>query len=60
MSKKRQIGYGGLFKEIRKRLQLSDIENGDLVHTSEDGNELSAGTKIVAYWNTTKRNYLIC
>ncbi len=57
--RKRQLGYGGLFKEIRKRLQLSDVENGDLIHTSEDENDVSVGTKIVAIWNATKQNYLI-
>lgn len=57
--RKRQLGYGGLFKEIRKRLQLSDVENGDLIHTSEDEKDVSVGTKIVAIWNATKQNYLI-
>lgn len=57
--RKRQLGYGGLFKEIRKRLQLSDVENGDLVHTSEDENDVSTGTKIVAIWNARKQDYLL-
>ncbi|MCS4487615.1 protein rep [Streptococcus sciuri] len=59
MYRKRQLGYGGLFKEIRKRLRLSDVENGDLIHTSEDEKDVSVGTKIVAIWNATKQNYLI-
>lgn len=57
--RKRQLGYGGLFKEIRKRLQLSDVENGDLIHTSEDENNVSTGTKIVAIWNARKQDYLL-
>ncbi len=57
--RKRQLGYGGLFKEIRKRLQLSDVENGDLIHTSEDENDVSVGTKIVAIWNVRKQDYLL-
>lgn len=57
--RKRQLGYGGLFKEIRKKLQLSDIENGDLVHTSDDKENISKGTEIVAIWNATKQNYLL-
>lgn len=58
--RKRQLGYGGLFKEIKKQLQLDDAENGDLVQTSdENDNDLSAGTKIIAYWNATKQNYFI-
>ena len=57
--RKRQLGYGGLFKEIKKQLALDDVENGDLILTSDDKNELSEGTKIVACWNATKQNYLI-
>lgn len=57
--RKRQIGYGGLFREICKRLQLTDVENEDLIHTSEDENDVSVGIKIVAIWNATKQNDLI-
>lgn len=57
--RKRQLGYGGLFKEIKKRLQLDDAENGNLVQTSDEKDDLSSGTKIVAYWNATKQNYFI-
>lgn len=57
--RKRQLGYGGFFKEIKKQLALDDVENGDLILTSDDKNELSEGTKIVACWNATKQNYLI-
>lgn len=56
--RKRQLGFGGLFKAIKKQLALDDIENGDLIHTS-DNNELSKGTKIVAIWNATKQNYFL-
>lgn len=57
--KKRQLGYGGIFKIIKKQLALDDAENGDLIHTSDDNNDLSEGTKIVAYWNVTRQNYLV-
>ena len=57
--RKRQLGYGGLFKKIKKQLQLDDVENGNLVQTSDKENDLSSGTKIVAYWNATKQNYFI-
>lgn len=56
--RKRQLGFGGLFKVIKKQLELDDIENGDLIHTA-DTNELSQGTLIVAIWNHDKLNYLI-
>ncbi len=36
MAGSRQISYGGLLKEIRKQLQLEDVENGDLINTDSD------------------------
>ena len=32
MFKVRNLGYGGLFKEYRKLLNLDDVEDGDLIH----------------------------
>ena len=57
--RKRQLGYGGLFKTIKKQLQLDDIESGDLVHTSDDKENISKGTEIVAIWNASKQNYYL-
>ena len=57
--RKRQIAYGGLFKDIKKKLELDDVENGDLVHTGEDKEELSGGTKIIAVWNASRQNYFV-
>lgn len=57
--RKRQLGYGGLFKVIKKQFALDDAENGDLVHTSDDTESLSEGTKIVAIWNVAKQNYYL-
>lgn len=56
--RKRQLGFGGLFKDIKKQLALDDIENGDLIHIKDDGN-LSQGTLVVAMWNQDKLNYFI-
>lgn len=56
--RKRQLGYGGLFKTIKKQLQLDDVENGDLIHTT-DNNDLSLGMKIIAYWNVARQDYVI-
>ncbi|MGZ0940702.1 protein rep [Streptococcus thermophilus] len=57
--RKRQLGYGGLFKTIKKQLALDDAENGDLVHTSDDKENISKGTEIVAIWNANKQNYYL-
>lgn len=56
--RKRQLGYGGLFKTIKKKLQLDDVENGDLIHIKEN-NDVSEGTKIVAIWNAARQNYFL-
>lgn len=57
--RKRQLGYGGLFKTIKKQLALDDVESGDLVHTSDDKENISKGTEIVAIWNANKQNYYL-
>lgn len=57
--RKRQLGFGGLFKTIKKQLALDDVENGDLVHTSDNAESISKGTEIVAIWNANKQNYYL-
>lgn len=57
--RKRQLGYGGLFKTIKKQLALDDVESGDLIHTSDDKESISKGTEIVAIWNASKQNYYL-
>lgn len=60
LRKKRQLGFGGIFKDIRKELQLDDVEDGDLVNTSDDDKtETSKADVIVAYWNYDRGNYFI-
>lgn len=56
----RQIGYGGLLKQIKQQLKLDDADNGDLVNV--DGDKLSEPTEaelIVARWDNQRKNYLI-
>lgn len=57
--RKRQIAYGGLFKQIAKELQLDDVENGDLIVVDEETGEITNGTKLVAYWNWDRKNYFV-
>jgi plasmid rolling circle replication initiator protein Rep len=58
--RKRQIGYGLLFKEIRKKLQLDDVEDGDLQNVGENEDETSEdGQMIFARWNNMRKNYYI-
>lgn len=56
----RQISYGGLLKEIRKQLQLEDVENGDLINTdSDDQKPDQVVREIVAKWDYLRKNYFI-
>lgn len=55
----RQISFGGLLKRIRSALQLDDVENGDLVHTSGDDEVSNEVRRIIAKWNASKGNYFV-
>ncbi len=56
----RQISYGGLLKEIRKQLQLEDVENGDLINTDSDDQPVEQAVReIVAKWDYQRKNYFI-
>lgn len=56
----RQISYGGLLKEIRKQLQLEDVENGDLINTDCDNQEPDQVVReIVAKRDYLRKNYFI-
>ena len=57
--RKRQIGFGKLFKTIKKELDLDDVEDGNLVQTGEGSQEVSRGQEIVAVWNWQRKNYFL-
>ena len=57
--RKRQIGFGKLFKTIKKELDLDDVEDGNLVQTGEESQEVSRGQEIVAVWNWQRKNYFL-
>ena len=57
--RKQQIGFGKLFKTIKKELDLDDVEDGNLVQTGEDSQEVSRGQEIVAVWNWQRKNYFL-
>lgn len=59
MHRKRLISFGGLFKEIRKELNLDNVEEGDLINTSEEDTVSDTAKEIVAIWNWDKQNYFI-
>ena len=56
----RQISYGGLLKEIRKQLQLEDVENDDLINTDSGDQETDQVVReIVAKWDYQLKNYFV-
>ena len=54
--RKRQIAYGGIFKQIARELRFDDGENGDLIVVDEETGEITNGTKLVAVWNWERKN----
>ena len=59
LHRKRQIGFGKLFKEIKKELAMDDIEDGNLVQTGEHENSTSTGKEVIAIWNWERKNYFL-
>lgn len=58
--RKRRISYGGLLKEIHKQLHLDNVEDGDLINTGENDEEVSENAySVVAIWNWKKQNYYL-
>lgn len=59
LQRKRLISYGGLLKEIHKKLNIDDTEEGDLIHTDDDEKADEDGFSIIAMWNWERQNYYI-
>ncbi|MGU3443661.1 protein rep [Bacillus cereus] len=63
LSNKRLIGYGGLLKDIRKKLQLQDIEEDtvNLIHIDENCNDVIASEVevVTAYWHYGLHEYVV-
>lgn len=54
----RQISFAGLLKEIRKELQLDDIEHGDLIHANGQEEPLPEAVRVaVAKFDYLRMNY---
>src|SRR5699024_6398632 len=55
LNRKMLISYGGLLKEIHKKLNLDDTEEGDLIHTDDDEKADEDGFSIIAMWNWERK-----
>ena len=59
LSGRRLCSWTGVFARIRKKLQLDDVENGDLVHTDDDYIREDVAYMIVRYsWKSGIYNML--
>ncbi|KRL98648.1 replication protein [Levilactobacillus hammesii DSM 16381] len=55
----RQISYGGLFKEIRKQLQLEDVD-AHLINVDDDKVKIDEMVReVVAKWDYQRKNYFV-
>ncbi len=57
-NKRRFLGYGGIFREYHKKLNLDNAEDGDLIHVEADEPETEKNEKIINYvWYSGYRQY---
>lgn len=54
--RKRMLSYGGLLKQKHKILNLDDVEDGNLINTSDEEEKAHS---ITAIWNFEKQNYYL-
>ncbi len=60
LASRRLIAFGGVFKEVHKKLNLDDVETGDLVNVEgEDLRDDVEYYRIVVVWNFGYSNYYI-
>lgn len=62
LDRRRMTSWGGMLKDIAKRLQLDDPENGDLVHIDETASTDPVAEELASYvsyrWAVGARDYL--
>ncbi len=57
---RRFVAFGGLLKEFHKKLNLEDVEDGDLVNVGEEEEAASdKGKEIYYFWHTGYCQYLL-
>lgn len=60
LHRKRLISYGGLLKKVHAELNLDNAEDGDLINTGDEEEEIDENAySIVAVWNWERQNYYI-
>lgn len=57
LAKRRLVSWQGNLKQIKAKLGLDDTEDGDLIHTGEDGDVLDQEHIAYYQWMATRRQY---
>ncbi len=58
LNRRRFVAYGGLFKALHKALNLTDEEEGDLVHIDEGTEGSGAADELLFWWHTGYMQYV--
>lgn len=59
LSSRRLVAYGGIMKDLHKKLNLDDEMDGDLIHTDEQEKLTEEDVTIINYtWNVGLSNYI--
>lgn len=58
LSRRRLVTFYGVFAEVRKQLKLDDVENGDLVHVSDDKPQEEILYTMVFQWDNKLNQYI--
>lgn len=56
--KRRLVTFGGDFKEYRRRLQLDDVETGDLTHVETEEKTFNAVAQVLFKWRADVGAYI--
>lgn len=56
--KRRLVTFGGDFREYRRRLQLDDVENGDLTHVEAENKTFNAVAQVLFKWRASVGAYI--
>ena len=56
--KRRLVTFGGDFREYRRRLQLDDVETGDLTHVEVESKTFNAVAQVLFKWRVSTGAYI--
>ena len=58
LDKRRFIAFGGVFKDIHKKLNLDDVENGDFIHPEGLENLDTSNERVMYAWHSGYNQYI--